>query len=720
MFSDNRMSHTNEWEAVEFMTSTQKSEEIEFSGSPTCANKRSKLELYVSSVAANSTLAEGQDGSQTLSGCTDVSYGLLASSMPSGLSFGTSENSQAMSESSSENVILPHDHSCVSGPPEGITFTSSCEKDSLSTNLSNSFKFDKSSVTQMIENVTESDFRTLDRSTKLKLAYLTGASALKDLKAVANKLVSRDSRVIENMCLTDVAILNDILKCEVVHQFIEGLTNRFPRTDDEDMMYAGLHVQAIECLIKCVNNRAIGISSLRKNLQVPSASSSSLDPGGNKKLATSLPVGDVLPVRKGSGILVGDNAQRGVGKIQKHSRFKWKRNEAHVSVQTHLVVYENENDRDSSFFKRQDVGPSSTDFHPLFRPVSADFLYVLKARLKQDEDVGYRVITRILETFLSEAFQDVSTGDGVSSLSILQRQYEANSGFLPKVCLKCHYVQEYDPASQNVCYNCSNNPTAYTQQESNPYLRFGLQHGTFKSVKSYEEEPLDINPSSYESLHTLLDHIHKRQNEKDDSVSVVGLDGLPGIRIKRMQYDMVKCLKHDVMFRLSCAQDCISHSEEDCEISWPYCDKVIVLGESHEEIFLNLRAASAASKFCLGDVLEELGKKSKANQESAMKRRELNRLFPMNMTFLEGALKMMMYSYLECSWSDNFNPTVKDFVTHCLRHANPQLKSLFLCTYHFMLPALVKRLGLRLHRPDIADGGSALGISCKIIDHSKS
>ena len=147
-----------------------------------------------------------------------------------------------------------------------------------------------------------------------------------------------------------------------------------------------------------------------------------------------------------------------------------------------------------------------------------------------------------------------------------------------------------------------------------------------------------------------------------------------------MQYDMVKCLKHDVMFRLSCAQDCISHSEEDCEISWPYCDKVIVLGESHEEIFLNLRAASAASKFYLGDVLEELGKKSKANQESAMKRRELNRLFPMNMTFLEGALKMMMLSYIESSWSYNFNPTVKDFVTHCFLNG-PNKLSVFIKTF---------------------------------------
>ena len=72
-FSDKTMSETNEWEGVDFMTSTQKSQEIEISGSPTCAKKRQKFELDVSYLAVNSTLGEGQDGSQTLSGCIDVS-----------------------------------------------------------------------------------------------------------------------------------------------------------------------------------------------------------------------------------------------------------------------------------------------------------------------------------------------------------------------------------------------------------------------------------------------------------------------------------------------------------------------------------------------------------------------------------------------------------------------------------------------------------------------
>ena len=70
---------------------------------------------------------------------------------------------------------------------------------------------------------------------------------------------------------------------------------------------------------------------------------------------------------------------------------------------------------------------------------------------------------------------------------------------------------------------------------------------------------------------------------------------------------------------------------------------------------------------------------------------------------------MLMSSYLESIWSIEFTPSLEDFVKFCLENTNPQVTCLFLTVYYFMMPALVKRLGLRLHRPDIADAGSALG-----------
>ena len=134
-----------------------------------------------------------------------------------------------------------------------------------------------------------------------------------------------------------------------------------------------------------------------------------------------------------------------------------------------------------------------------------------------------------------------------------------------------------------------------------------------------------------------------------------------------------------------------------------------MLGESHEEIFINFRAASAASKFGLFEVLQSLGKKSKKNQEGAIKKKELNRLSPTNLIFFEGSLKALMCSYIESNWTDTFEPTVEGFVNFCIESKNPKTKALFLTQYHFGAPVVVRRLALRLHRLDIADGASALG-----------
>ena len=374
-----------------------------------------------------------------------------------------------------------------------------------------------------------------------------------------------------------------------------------------------------------------------------------------------------------------------------------------------MVVYENKDDANCLLFKNENIGPASTDFHPLFRPVCDDFLKVFKIRMKLDEEVGYKVISVILETFLSDVVNDIKNGGGITSLSKMRRLSETNSGLLPKVCSKCQFTQPYDPNTQNICQNCLNNPTKYSKSESNPYMRFGLQHGNFKTVKSFEQESINLNPSSYESLSNLMKHVQQDQDTKQDKVAVIGLDGLPGIRLKRMQSDQIKCISHDCIFKLNDVKKCLEHNLPQCELGWVLEDKIVLLGESHEEIFLNLRAASAASEFGLLEVLKELGKKSKLNQESAIKKKELNKLYPTNLLFTEGSLKMLMSSYVETIWSEKFSPSLDGFVKYCLENSNPLVTSLFLSVYYFMMPSLVKRLGLRLHRTDIADAASALG-----------
>ena len=84
-------------------------------------------------------------------------------------------------------------------------------------------------------------------------------------------------------------------------------------------------------------------------------------------------------------------------------------------------------------------------------------------------------------------------------------------------------------------------------------------------------------------------------------------------------------------------------------------------------------------------------------------------LYPTNLLFTEGSLKMLMSSYVETIWSEKFSPSLDGFVKYCLENSNPLVTSLFLSVYYFMMPSLVKRLGLRLHRTDIADAASALG-----------
>ena len=72
-------------------------------------------------------------------------------------------------------------------------------------------------------------------------------------------------------------------------------------------------------------------------------------------------------------------------------------------------------------------------------------------------------------------------------------------------------------------------------------------------------------------------------------------------------------------------------------------------------------------------------------------------------------MKALMSSYIELHYSKTFKPTVEGFVNFCLESPNPKMRALFLAQYHFGMPPVVKRLGLRLQRIDIANAGSAFG-----------
>ena len=403
---------------------------------------------------------------------------------------------------------------------------------------------EKLDLNEILSNVTLAEIESLNNEVKTKMAFLLGSSAFEEMRILANTFKLRESRKLDKLTLTPKEILETCNICDIAHSFFEGITRKSPRTNEEEDNdnIAQLHNSAFESLLKSINSKTIGIGSLKNHLDTVCASANAnfthFSAGGGKNVIKTLPLGDKLPLRKGSGLIVGDNSQFGIGKLQKHSRLKYGRSEANVKVVLHLVSYENESDEENVVFKSNEVAPFANDWHPLFRPVSLDFLAVFKMRIKMDEEIGHKVINVILGQFLSEMLADVKCGEGESTISKLFRLNQVNAGEIPKVCTQCHFVQNYKPDSDNSCQKCDYNPTVYKSSES-PYSRFGLSPGKFEPVKSYEQEPLDINPSSYVSLMEMLDSLDLDQKLKKDECSAIGLDGLPGVRIKKLQTDFV-------------------------------------------------------------------------------------------------------------------------------------------------------------------------------------
>ena len=152
-----------------------------------------------------------------------------------------------------------------------------------------------------------------------------------------------------------------------------------------------------------------------------------------------------------------------------------------------------------------------------------------------DERTGQKVVCVILNQFLSEMLSDIKVGNGQSTFSKLFRLNQVDTGETPKICTKCHHIQAYKSDTYNACKSCGYNPTVYSECDSssfknNPYMRFGIMSGDFKPVKSYEQEPLALNPSSYESLVKMLEKLDSDRISKMDECSAIGLDGLPGVR----------------------------------------------------------------------------------------------------------------------------------------------------------------------------------------------
>ena len=174
-------------------------------------------------------------------------------------------------------------------------------------------------LSELLTSVTLEEINSLSSDLKCKLAYLIGTSAFDEMRSLASDFHLKTSRNILTLTMTPKEILQTCNTCDVVHSFFEGITKKSPRFNEDDENISLFHNSAFESLLKSINSKTIGIGSLQQNLEAVCASSSTnltqLNAGGGKGVLKNLPLGDKLTLRTGSGLLVGDNAQRNLIKF---------------------------------------------------------------------------------------------------------------------------------------------------------------------------------------------------------------------------------------------------------------------------------------------------------------------------------------------------------------------------------------------------------------------
>ena len=114
---------------------------------------------------------------------------------------------------------------------------------------------------------------------------------------------------------------------------------------------------------------------------------------------------------------------------------------APVYVCTHNVRAQSVNDSDdNAIFLDPLVSPANNEFHPLFRPVSEEFLNVVHERLEMDEKVGFRAMNNILQTWINEVDENRKIGGGVTSFEKLSGLINFGDKVRKIVCNQCHAV----------------------------------------------------------------------------------------------------------------------------------------------------------------------------------------------------------------------------------------------------------------------------------------
>ena len=289
------------------------------------------------------------------------------------------------------------------------------------------------------------------------------------------------------------------------------------------------------------------------------------------------------------GALVSDNSQKGAGKFQ-HFGFGKLDRSTPVFVSTHNIRVESvHDDNDNEIFEDENISPFNHQFHPLFRPVSSEFIKVVEERIKADEINGQLAVNTILQNWIDEIIEDKKVGNGLTSFEKISERFNFGSSSRIIICQKCHTELKYDVNSQNNCpvKSCQNNPTFYTESELGPYRKYKFPEKGPNTVIVKEQEPIGLNPSGRKNLFAFHEELKKFWPPSVKSFPFYG-DGLPAVSFERIKSDSVQCVTHKVNIPIKDTSLLVKHCREECELDWPLKDLYIMYGMSHEEIAMNV------------------------------------------------------------------------------------------------------------------------------------
>ena len=147
---------------------------------------------------------------------------------------------------------------------------------------------------------------------------------------------------------------------------------------------------------------------------------------------------------------------------------------------------------------------------------------------------------------------------------------------------------------------------------------------------------------------------------------------------------------------------------DDLLLDWPLKDLHIICGESHEEINMLVTALTLSVPFGICDLLEQMGRKSKASQLQAIRTKRLHTLFELNFVYLKGSMSAIIVPFLDYAAEKGIKPTVKALYSFVAASPNMRYQARFRFLLAVNMPCFIQRLGIRLNHKPIADGASAL------------